>query len=232
MKTLVINASPKGNHSNTMVLTNAFIKGLESHKDNQVEVVNLVEKKIEHCMGCFVCWKKPPHSCVIDDDLNELLVKHIESDLVVWSFPLYHYNVPSKMKCLMDRTLPISQVLWFVDRGFMLEEAKSRTQSHIIISTCGLNEIGEMYEPVIKSFEMLHGTTKYQRIILPCGDIWKHTELCPSVIGFLTHIEEAGKQCAKNRHFSEEIYQRLTSKFPPQDIDFPGLFKTWINGGI
>ena len=115
MKVLVLNGSPKGKDSNTMILTKTFITGLNYFADNDVKNIEIKGKKIRHCLGCFACWKNPPFSCVIDD-MQDILKLMVESELIIWSFPLYHYNVPSKLKALLDRTLPIDPIFQVLEK--------------------------------------------------------------------------------------------------------------------
>ena len=57
MKILVLNGSPK-KKSDTMVLTKAFLSGMDKDGGHSIEIINVIEKKIKPCMGCFSCWKK------------------------------------------------------------------------------------------------------------------------------------------------------------------------------
>ena len=72
MKILLINGSPKGDRSNTLKLSKAFLEGvLEIDKDAEIRQLNLSEKKIAPCRGCFACWNKTPGKCVMTDDMQE-----------------------------------------------------------------------------------------------------------------------------------------------------------------
>ncbi len=71
MKILLINGSPKGDRSNTLKLSKAFLEGiLEIHKDAEIRQLNLSGKKIAPCRGCFACWNKTPGKCVMTDDMQ------------------------------------------------------------------------------------------------------------------------------------------------------------------
>lgn len=56
MKILVLNGSPK-EKSDTMVLTNAFLRGINKSGNHEITVLNIIEKKIAPCRGCFGCWQ-------------------------------------------------------------------------------------------------------------------------------------------------------------------------------
>ena len=60
----------------------------------EVDVVNLKQKKINYCLGCYTCWTKTPGICVHKDDMAlELLPKWQESDIAIYASPLYHFTV-------------------------------------------------------------------------------------------------------------------------------------------
>lgn len=106
MKVLVLNGSPK-KKSDTLRLTDAFLKGLNKDGEHEIHIVNVIEKTIAPCRGCFGCWQKMDGHCVIEDDQNEILDLYRTSDLIIWSFPLYCYSMPSHLKAVLDRTIPL-----------------------------------------------------------------------------------------------------------------------------
>ena len=105
MKVLVLNGSPK-KKSDTMQLTESFLKGFSEGAEAEIEIMNVIEKEINPCIGCFGCWIKKEGRCVLDDDQNELLDKYVEADVVIWSFPLYCFGMPSHLKAVLDRMIP------------------------------------------------------------------------------------------------------------------------------
>ena len=106
MKILVLNGSPK-KKSDTFRMTEAFLRGLNRGGQHEVQTVNLIEKKIAPCRGCFGCWQKGDGHCVIQDDPNGILDLSSRADVIIWSFPLYCYAMPSHMKAFLDRTIPL-----------------------------------------------------------------------------------------------------------------------------
>ena len=108
MKILVLNGSPKGERSNTMELTKAFCEGIGQRVEIQTEIVPVYQKKIQDCLGCFRCWSVTPGTCCLQDDVAGIIEQILEADLIIWSFPLYYFGLPSRLKALMDRQLPMS----------------------------------------------------------------------------------------------------------------------------
>ena len=106
MKILVLNGSPKAK-SDTFRLTESFLKGLNKDGGHEVNVVDVINRKIAPCRGCFGCWAQMEGHCVMDDDQNAILDLYRSADLVIWSFPLYCYGMPSHLKAVLDRTIPL-----------------------------------------------------------------------------------------------------------------------------
>lgn len=109
MNILVLNGSPKVK-SDTMVLTNAFIEGIKQTGDHNITIMNIREKQIAACRGCFGCWQMGKGECVINDDQNEILKLYPNMDVIIWSFPLYCYGMPSPLKAVLDRVIPLNQM--------------------------------------------------------------------------------------------------------------------------
>jgi len=107
MNILALNGSPRGKNGNTEVILEPFLKGCEK-AGAAIETVYLAEKNIKHCSGCFSCWTKTPGKCVHQDDMEDLLVKVSEADIMVYATPLYYFTVTGIMKDFMDRMLPLN----------------------------------------------------------------------------------------------------------------------------
>lgn len=107
MQILALNSSPrKSNQSKTELLLTHLTDGMRQ-AGATVETINLREKHIKHCIGCFTCWSKTPGQCLHDDDMHrELLPLWRAADLVVYATPLFHHTVNGLMKTFLERTLP------------------------------------------------------------------------------------------------------------------------------
>ena len=105
MKILVLNGSPKGDRSNTIRIANAFTGGFP--EGTEVKKINLYEKNIMPCKGCFSCWKSDEGKCVIRDDMDEIIAAIKEADIIIESYPLYFYGMPSQIKAMTDRCLQL-----------------------------------------------------------------------------------------------------------------------------
>ena len=109
MKVLVLNGSPKKEKSDTMHITRAFLEGMREAAPQEIQTVDVIDRHIEFCRGCFAC-KYNGGRCVMDDDMRELLEQMLSSDVLLFSFPLYCYGMPAALKNLVDRMLPLSSM--------------------------------------------------------------------------------------------------------------------------
>lgn len=102
-RVLVISGSyRKGGNSDT--LCDEFIKGATA-SGNNIEKINLREKKIEFCTGCYAC--QNTGKCIQKDDVQEILDKMEKADVIVMATPIYFYTMCGQMKTLIDRTVSV-----------------------------------------------------------------------------------------------------------------------------
>lgn len=100
---LIISTSlRKGGNSETLAMS--FAEGAKANGNN-VEIVSLIDKKINFCRGCLSCQKT--QKCVINDDVNEILDKMFNADIIVFATPVYYYEMSGQMKTFLDRSNPL-----------------------------------------------------------------------------------------------------------------------------
>ena len=99
---LVLSASPrKGGNSD--LLCDQFVLGaLEA--GHRAEKIFLGDKTIAYCIGCETCMQNGG-ICVQDDDMEEILQKMIDADVLVLATPVYFYTMAAQMKTVIDRTV-------------------------------------------------------------------------------------------------------------------------------
>jgi multimeric flavodoxin WrbA/putative sterol carrier protein len=145
-KVYAILSSPRrSGASKSEILTRAFLEGCRS-AGAEVEAVNLRDKKLNHCIGCYTCWTKTPGVCIHKDDVAEIMKKSNEADLVVYASPLYHFGMYSLLKKYIERTLPKLQP--FLVPGHdgktrhPVREGYKEIMYVVIIGVCGFPEAG------------------------------------------------------------------------------------------
>ncbi len=91
---------------NTAKLVKAFVSGAED-AGHDVEVISLLKKKVNGCLGCNACRYGKP--CVQNDDFNEIAPKIREADCVVFASPLYFWTVSARLKAFIERFYCIAE---------------------------------------------------------------------------------------------------------------------------
>lgn len=102
MKVIAVSASPR-NGGNSDVLCDQFLKGAKE-AGHQTEKIRIGQKNISPCMACYGCRKTK--ACVKKDDMEEILNKLIEADVIILAAPVYFYSMNAQMKVFIDRCLP------------------------------------------------------------------------------------------------------------------------------
>ncbi|MBR6341146.1 MAG: NAD(P)H-dependent oxidoreductase [Treponema sp.] len=227
MNLLIINGSPKGKRSNSLRLTKSFVEGFKSAKEKNgeqvvVEELELASMNIGACRGCFACWKNTPGVCIIKDDMPSVLEKMLKADLIVWSFPLYYFNVPGLLKNLIDRQLPMN--LPFMSEntsgyGSGSHEARYDKSGlrHVLISTCGFYSAKGNYDSVLSMFDHFTGKGNYEKIFCGQGELFKIKELASRTDQYLAIVEKAGQEYAAGG-ISEQTKADLETLLYPKEI--------------
>ena len=100
MKNIVIISTSLRANSNSDALANQFIEGARAAGHN-VEKISVAGKRIAFCRGCLACQKLG--RCVQYDDVNLIMQRVLNADVVVWATPIYYYEMSGQMKVLIDR---------------------------------------------------------------------------------------------------------------------------------
>jgi multimeric flavodoxin WrbA/putative sterol carrier protein len=231
---LVINGSPKGGKSNTLKLTDAFIDGINNAGNHSVEIVTAAQKNIEPCRGCFCCWEKTPGKCIIADDMGGILDKYINADLIIWSFPLYYYGVPSKTKALIDRLLPtnLPDITVRAD-GSAGHPGRYNIQNqrHVLISTCGFFTVQNNYEALTAQFEIMSGG-RLAKILCPEGELFRVPQLEERTNEYLSYVVQAGEEYITQGFFSDAVQKKLDELLYPPEQFMEMANLSWEKGGV
>jgi len=218
MKILVFNGSPKKEKSDTIRITNAFIEGMNRVEKQEVEYINIAEKHIEFCSGCFTCMKNGG-TCIHGDDMRELLEEMLKSDVLLFSFPLYCYGMPAMLKNLIDRTVPLSS-LAMVKAGERYEHVGQADYTHlkyIMICGCGFPNSKRNFEPAVAQFKLMF-PNNHTIITIPESPMFNAPEAESVTKPKLKSVSEAGEHYAKTGQLTDRICDSLAKPMIPESM--------------
>ena len=218
MRIFVLNGSPKGANSDTMCMTRAFLEGMNESADHTVHTVHVIDKHIEYCTGCFSCMKNGG-DCIHHDDMKDLLEEILESDLLIFSFPLYCYGMPAPLKTLIDRTLPLSSMA-MKKVGERYEHVGQADFSHLkyfMICGCGFPNSRHNFEPAIAQFKLCF-PNHHTIIAVPESPMFHAPEAESVTKPRLELIRKAGREYAENGVIDDALAAEIGSPMIPEDI--------------
>ncbi|MBU2549577.1 MAG: NAD(P)H-dependent oxidoreductase [Proteobacteria bacterium] len=210
MNILALNSSARaGRESKTEILLTALVEGMrEAGAD--VEVINLKDKKINVCAGCFTCWTKTPGRCIHQDDMSrELFPKWVEADLCVYATPLFHHTVNATMKTFIERTLPVVEPYLAESGGRWTHPLRHQPPGAVVLSVAGF--------PALSAFEAL---SHYVRFLYGAreGALWAEIyrpgaeALVRAGVrrrDILEATRQAGRELVRDRSVAPETLDRI-----------------------
>lgn len=218
MKVLVLNGSPKV-QSDTMHITNAFIEGFNEKQEHEIKIIRTIDLKINPCLGCFSCWKLEGIHCVQNDDMQGILNDILASDLIIWSFPLYCYGMPSHLKAICDRLLPLSQKTMKEENGRIVHDTKMdlSAKKYIMISGCGFPNFEGNFAPAIAQFKNCFGKTA-ETICIPEAPMFNAKEAESVTIPLLEQVKQAGEEYNRIGRLSKQILTCIQTPMIPNEV--------------
>jgi multimeric flavodoxin WrbA len=211
MNVLAINGSPHTDEGNTAMILNPFLDGMKEAGAN-VELFYTRKLKIGPCNGDLSCWFKNPGKCGQDDDMQMLLSKIKDADIIVWASPVYYSGITGPLKNLMDRQLPL------------IMQEQTRKQKVVLVSTCSAWELS-MFDPLLAQMKAIYSMTEANSefvgaLLRPMADGMKEMIKAGetrSVDEIIQAAKEAGRQLVKEGKISEDIQKKVSKELMPRD---------------
>jgi multimeric flavodoxin WrbA/putative sterol carrier protein len=229
IKILAILGSPRPKASNTGLILKTFLKGARA-EGADTEIINLKERDIHQCVGCYTCFAKTPGICVFKDDMPELLDKVRGCDILVYATPLYIYNMTALMKTFQERLLPLSDPHLVKKAGtHRLSQRFKVTRKMVLISTCGFPELShfDALRHVFKIMESNGPVPLVGEILVPAADaVLKQECLREWVQGILEGVHGAGVEVVRDGRISKKTEATIQEPILSAD-DIAGLANLW-----
>ncbi len=213
MNVLAINGSPHMDDGNTAMILNPFLEGMKEAGAN-VEIFYTRKLNIGPCNGDLSCWFKNPGRCGQDDDMQVLLPKFKEADIIVWASPVYYAGMTGPLKNLMDRQLPLH----------VMGEPGSKKQKTVLVSTCSAWELS-MFDPLLLQMKAIYdhpeGGFEFAGALLrPMADGMKEMIKAGEmglVEGVFKAAREGGRQLVEDGRISKDTQKAVSKELMPRD---------------
>jgi multimeric flavodoxin WrbA len=103
MKIIAIQTSP--NHDGLTAETAKLVLNGAKAEGHEIEIVNLNDIVIKKCKACNNGWGqcRQEGTCILEDDFADLIEKIIESDGLVFTTPVYWWDISESAKTFLDR---------------------------------------------------------------------------------------------------------------------------------
>ena len=133
-----------------------------------VTSIDLEDKNIAYCTGCFGCWVQTPGECVIKD-YEEIIVREmVHSDLIIYITPIVFGGYSSILKKALDRQ--IGRVLpYFTKINGEVHHSKRYEKQQSLLSIGLLDKHDAEKEEVFKSLvsrNAINMWSPFQRAII------------------------------------------------------------------
>ncbi|MBR5077695.1 MAG: flavodoxin family protein [Victivallales bacterium] len=217
MKILVLNGSPKRENSDTMHITRAFLDGMNDVSPQDVTTIHAIDKHIQYCTGCFTC-KQNGGSCVHDDDMRPILEAILESDLLLFSFPLHSYGMPAPLKTLLDRMLPLTSMAMRKsgDRYVHVGQADFSRLRFLMICGCGFPNSQQNFEPAVAQFKLCF-PSRHTIMTIPESPLFSAPQAAVVTEPRLELVHKAGKQYAETGEIEATLLAEICSPMIPEE---------------
>jgi multimeric flavodoxin WrbA len=217
MKILVLNGSPR-KKSDTIHITNAFLEGMNVENDCEIKIIDVIDKTIKPCLGCFQCIKNGNNKCVQSDDQNAILEMMLLSDIIIWSFPLYIFSLPSHLKAVLDRTIPFGKKEMRIEneRVFHITNTNMKNKKYIMISGCGFPYFEDNFKAVKQMFYNMY--TDLTTICISEAPMLGNTSALSLSQPLLNKIRNAGIEFKENGKLSLETSLLIETPMLLRDV--------------
>jgi len=212
MKVLALNSSPRSSgQSKTELMLNHLVDGMRD-AGADVEVVHLRKKKINNCLGCFVCWTKTPGQCVQKDDMtNEIFPKMLQSDLMVFATPLYFHSMNAMMSKFMERQLPAALPFFAQHEDKTFHPLRHKVPKAVWLSVCGLpenKEFNQLSAQLHNDYDQ-EGLELVAEIYRPAAETLTNTIFKDKAQDILDATRQAGRELVESLHVSRQTMARI-----------------------
>ena len=221
-KVLAFNSSPRKGKGNTALILDPFIEGMREDRA-EVDLYYNYDLKISPCKGCFNCWLKKPGVCSQKDDMQWLLSKMRDADVIVYATPVYSYGMNAQMKNLIDRMIVLAKPFMEVSEGRSRHIVGAGDKIHkiVLVSNCGLWGL-DSFDPLVVHMKKLcqEPPMEYAGALLrPHGEALRAMlDMGAPVKDIIEAAFNAGRQLIENGKMSQSTLDVISRNLLPVEV--------------
>jgi hypothetical protein len=210
MKVLAFNSSPRKEKGISEIVMNLFFEGAEE-AGAETERHYVCDLDVKGCLGCFACWTETPGRCVHRDDMDWIIPRWGEADVIYLGTPIYNYNITHYLQRLTERMLPTTLHYMEEIEGLTRhpERHERRPSKTVLAAVAGFPDL-ENFDVAKALFpDALH-------IFLPSAQILEDPQQSKLVAFFTEAVKEAGRQIVTKGTVDENVRKNLVVDYPPE----------------
>jgi multimeric flavodoxin WrbA len=168
---------------------------------------------------------KTPGKCIQKDDMDMLLPKMGQADVLVLATPVYCDGITGPLKNLMDRSIPLALPFFEIRQGHCRHPSRARTGQGkmVLISNCGFWEM-DNFDPLavhMKAFCKNASLDFAGALLRPHGGgLRSMMERGLPLNDIFEAAKDAGRQLASKGSISPETLKAVSRELMPMETYF------------
>jgi len=242
MKLLAINGSHQKTGGMNQLLIDHLFKGAAS-AGAVCETIRLSRVNIKPCSSCNYCQRQKEYTCIYDnkDDFLNIVSKIKESDIIIYSTPIYIFQMSGLMKVFLDRFHSRGKGDKLITKSHLLfhdfeNNLLSKPFVSIIVSDNIENQSTENVRLYFNSFSKFFDAQQIANIIRNGCLIFKSEEgkkkFEKKINNILYNVELAGKFLVTDNSIPSNVKRKICQKLIPIPIVLFNLLKRFKSGRI
>jgi hypothetical protein len=185
---------------------------------------------------------------------QELFPKWLESDLVVYASPLYHFTINAEMKTFIERTLPVLEPFFLQHNGRTYHPIRGKAPKIVVLSVADFpdekffHQLAEIYRPMAEALtspyfkdiavDILDATRQAGREIITPGKVSNDTmarvkqPMVENPAAFLEIGNLMWKTCIAEGITPREFSEKGVMPRPDSISSYIELMKLGFNPGL
>jgi multimeric flavodoxin WrbA len=204
MKILAINSSAKKERGLNQLIIDTLFEGAIS-KGAECESIRLSKYKISRCIACDYCQKEKDYTCIYKDkdDFENVVSKIKNADIILYSTPIYIFQMSSLMKIFLERYYGHGKSnIKEISKGKLLfhdidNDLCRKPFVSIIVSDNTENDTTENVKNYFKTFSKFMGAEQVGTIIRNGARIFESEKMKNKKESILNSIYKAGVELAE-----------------------------------